>query len=330
MEPITPIINAANQRQGMDETTQAYRLFNGFYEGLPGLVLDRYGSTLVIFNHADPGEHREVIERISHWALTNLDGISSILLKERQSPENEIRSGRLLHGKSPQQQISEYDVHYALDLQMNQDAGFYLDTRHLRRWLYETMPGKRVLNTFAYTGSLGVAAGAGGAVQVIQTDLSKKFLNLAKRSWTLNQLDDEKCTYIPGDFFRVTGQMRREERLFDCVILDPPFFSDTDAGRIELERDTLRMVNKVRPLVAHRGWLVVVNNALYLPGVDFMAVLQALCDDEHLSYERMIPVPQDITGFPAMLTTSPPVDPSPFNHPTKIAVLRAFRKDQKT
>ena len=88
------------------------------------------------------------------------------------------------------------------------------------------------------------------------------------------------------------------------------------------------MINKLRPLVADGGWLISINNALYLSGVEYMESLEALCGDGYLEIEEIIPVPETFCGW----TESPlkeiyPADPSPFNHPTKIVVLKVRRKN---
>ena len=320
------IIHAINQRQTSLQP-EAYRLFNGFYEGLPGLVVDRYGSALVIFQHGRPGDHHGLIQDLSRWALDRFPGLQAVLLKERQHPDEHLRNGIIIQGNSLPQDIMEFGAKYALNLQMNQDASFYLDTRLLRRWLIEHMAGKRLLNTFAYTGSLGVAAGVGGAQAVTQTDLNQNFLQKAEDSWQLNHLPGENHKLIPGDFFRVMGRLRAQKRLFDCVILDPPYFSDTSAGRVDLLQGTVSLINKVRPLVGHEGLLVVVNNALYLSGEDFMREISTLCQSPYLHFHTIIPVPQDILGTPETIVDTPPVDPSPFNHPTKMVILKVQRKD---
>ena len=320
---------AVQERISSFENTDGFRLFNGFYEGVPGLVIDRYGETLVFSNHNEPGYGNKIIPMIAEWAKFNLSGIQSVLLKERNSPQKELVNGLLLSGKKLAQSINEFGVSYALDLQINQDASFYLDTRNLRRWLIENSKGLKVLNTFAYTGSLGVAAGAGDASRVIQTDLNPDFLDIAEQSWMLSGLDPGKCKILPGDFFRVTGKMRHSESLFGCVILDPPYFSTTEAGRVDLQDDIVPLINKVRPLVGHEGWLVIINNALFVSGKSFMDELNALCEGPYLSLEEIIPVPTDVTGYPDTIVDAPPVDPAPFNHPTKIAILKVFRKDQR-
>lgn len=321
------IKDAVDQRGSFFPSTNAYRLFNGYYEGIPGLVLDHYGSALVILDHAEPGENSILIDEISQWAMQHLTGLDAVLHKVRQSTDDRLRCGILRAGNTLPDVAREFGVQYALNLQMHQDASFYLDTRCLRKWLKENMAGKRVLNTFAYTGSLGVAAGAGGALQVVQTDLKEKYLHIAQQSWTLNNLPAGKVQHLPGDFFRVIGRMRNTEGLYDCIILDPPFFSSTDAGTVNLLGEMTRLINKVRPLVAHDGWLVVINNALFHQGAAYMAELDALCQSEYLAFETMIPIPADITGYPETITAKPPVDPAPFNHPTKIVILKVFRKD---
>jgi 23S rRNA (cytosine1962-C5)-methyltransferase len=266
---------------------------------------------------------------IVNWTEREYPEIQSILLKQRQSPNKDLVDGILISGKVLTQSIEEFGIIYAIDLQINQDASFYLDTRNLRQWLLEHLEGLRVLNTFAYTGSLGVAAGVGKASEVVQTDLNPAFLDIAEQSWMLNELDPGKCKIIPGDFFRITGRMRNSNDLYGCVILDPPYFSTTEAGRVDLQGEFIPLINKVRPLVAHEGWLVIINNALFVSGQAFMDELNILCESPYLSFEEIIPVPEDVTGYADTIVDSPPVDPSPFNHPTKIAILKVFRKDNR-
>lgn len=318
---------AAEKRTALAQQTEAYRLCNGFYEDLPGLVFDRYGPALVILDHTEPGTSDQVVAAAAAWGTAALTGVETVLHKQRAHSDEKFRQGVCLAGQQLPKQISELGVHYALDLQLHQDASFYLDTRNLRRWLRENMAGKRVLNTFCYTGSLGVAAGVGGASLVVQTDLNAKYLGFARQSWALNQLPASACQTVPGDFFRVVGRMRGQGLLFDCVILDPPFFSTTEAGRVDLLGQTTRLINKVRPLVAHEGHLVVINNALFLPGADFMSELDELCQSPYIELETTLPVPPDVTGYSETITTPPPTDPKPFNHPTKIAILKVTRKD---
>jgi len=210
---------------------------------------------------------------------------------------------------------------------MNRDASFYLDMRNLRAWLIENMRGKTVLNTFAYTGSLGVAALAGGATRVVQHDLSRQFLNVAKTSYTLNGFLIRNQDFLAADFFSLVSKLKRTNQLFDCVIIDPPFFSTTSKGRVDQVNESARLINKVRPLVNDGGTLIAINNALYVSGQDYMQTLDDLCRDGYLNVKELVPVPQDFTGYPETRIGKPITDPAPFNHSTKIAILEVKRKD---
>lgn len=305
----------------------AFRLFNGFSEGCPALAIDLYAATAVVGNYADPPEQgAALVEAARELLLTRLPWLRAIILKTRSAAEAAARQGVLIYGTEVDRRVREHGVWYAVDLTMNRDASLYLDTRNLRAWAIEQLAGKSVLNTFAYTGSLGVAAMAGGAARVLQLDLNRQFLNVAKTSYTLNGFPIDKQDFQSGDFFPHVSRFKRAGARFDCVFLDPPFFSTTQKGVVDLEHSQARLINKVRPLVADGGTLVAINNALYVGGAAYMAELEALCADGYLSIEQLIPVPENFTGYPHTRVAAPIVDPAPFNHPTKIAVLRVRRK----
>lgn len=304
----------------------ALRLFAGFYEGNPDLVIDLYARTLVIHNYADPPEAGQAAVRAAcDFLLSRLDWITAVVVKARHATDPAKRAGQLIYGRKPDTRIREHGVRYAINLLLNRDASFYLDTRNLRAWAMQHLRDKTVLNTFAYTGSLGAAAMAGGARRVVHLDANRAFLNLAKETYTLNGFPVHKADFIAGDFWAVTRHMRREGQTFDCVFLDPPFFATSGAGTVDLERNASRLINKARPLVGDGGWLVAVNNALFVSGRDYMRTLDALCADGFMQVEQLIPAPADVTSYPHTSIGAPPVDPAPFNHPTKIAVLRVRR-----
>jgi len=306
----------------------AFRLFNGFYEGWPALVADLYGRTLVLHNYDDsPASASALIEQAAQFYLAQLSWLRAVLIKTRYADMEPAKKGILLQGTSPDRFVRENGVWYAVDLQINQDAGFYLDTRHLREWLKAHLTGKTVLNTFAYTGSLGVSARAGGAARVVHLDLSRAFLNVAKASYSRNGFAVDRSDFIAGDFWPQISRLKQSGGRFDCVIVDPPLFSQTRHGTVDLVKAGMRVLNKVRPLIADGGTLVTINNALFVSGASYLAMLQGLCADGYLTIETLIPVPQDFLGGSAVEASALPADPAPFNHPTKIAVLRVRRKD---
>jgi len=313
--------------------TSAARLFNGFFEGWPQLAIDLYGTTVVVHDHGptaapahdDVAASEASLAVIEPWVREALPWVTAMWVKRRRSPVQAERNGIARFGVARCRKIRERGTWYALDLTLNRDASLYLDTRALRAWLEANVAGQRVLNTFAYTGSLGVAARAAPAQRVIQTDLNRAFLNVAKVSYGLNGWPVARADFRAGDFFDVASTLKKQGALFDCALVDPPFFSSTLRGTVDLQAELGRLLNKVRPLVGDGGRLVVVNNALFVSGAAYLKDLEALGAGGYLEVEALIPVDPDCAppGSRAPL----PADPAPFNHPTKIAVLRVKRKD---
>lgn len=310
--------------------TNVFRIFNGFLEGIPNIVLEIYGSTLLIIDHHKSSTFESgFYEQIRRISWESFPYLKTAILKTRDQKSEKDKNGTLLFGEETIQYVLENDIKYAVHFRMNQDSGFYIDTRNLRKWLKANLIGKDVVNTFAYTGSLGVAALAGGANKVIQSDLNSKFLDIARLSVQLNGISPSRNILMAGDFFRTISRLKNGKKLFDCVIIDPPFFSSTQAGKLELLNDSIRLVNKVRPIIRHQGSIVLVNNSLFLSGADFYQQVQSLCESGYVSVRETIPIAQDVTGFPDTIVSSPPTDPYPFNHSTKIVVLNINRKDER-
>lgn len=311
----------------------AFRLFNGFSEGWADLAIDVYARTAVVHDYARPlgddsaggigADAAVAIEVIRD----RLPWIHAIVSKTREAKSAEARRGVLVVGEVVDREVREHGVRYAVDPMINRDAGLYLDTRRLRAWALEHLRAKSVLNTFAYTCSLGIAARAAGASRVVDTDRNARFLDVGRASCALNGIAVRRGDFRVGDFWPVVSQLNRANERFDCVFLDPPFFAATDKGTVDLESNTTRLVNKVRPLVAHDGWLVAVNNGVYVSGAEYMAQLESLCASGYVSVEQLVPVDDDFLGDPSLRTSDPVRDPSPFVHSTKIAVLRIRRKD---
>ncbi len=290
-------------------------------------MVDLYATTAVIHNYADPVEHGvAAVDEASRVLQTCLPWIRVVILKTRNSPLAEERRGRILAGFIPDRAVREHDVWYAVDLRMNRDASLYLDTRNLRGWALQHLRGKTVLNTFAYTGSLGVAALAGGATRVVQLDHNGLFLNLAERSYEMNKLPVSKKDFIVGDFWDQVSRLKQNGRHFDCIFIDPPFFAVNQKGTVDMVNNSARMINKIRPLVNCGGHIATINNALYVSGREYMETLDKLCADGYLRIVELIPVPNDSTGYPQTRTGTTITDPAPFNHSTKIAILEVLRR----
>src|SRR5512140_2561885 len=108
----------------------AFRLFNGFTEGLPALTVDIYASTAILTNYADPPEAGEnpVVSALL-FLQERLPWIRTGILKTRNSKLPEEKRGKIVFGALPAQKVREHGVWYAVNPVMHQDAGLYLDTR---------------------------------------------------------------------------------------------------------------------------------------------------------------------------------------------------------
>ena len=219
-------------RLNIDHADTAMRLVNAESDGLPGIVIDRYGEVVALQCLTAGAEYwRDTIVA----CLAQLPGIASIYERSdvdvRQLEGLPQRTG-LLHGPDfpaciP---ITENGIQFLVDVKNGQKTGFYLDQRLNRRRVGELVRGLSVLNCFCYSGGFSLNALAGGADQVVSVDSSHDALELARQNLALNTLPAEKCTWLESDVFQLLRRFRDEGRHFDAIVLDPPKFAPTAAS----------------------------------------------------------------------------------------------------
>jgi 23S rRNA (cytosine1962-C5)-methyltransferase len=146
------------------------------------------------------------------------------------------------------------------------------------------------------------------------------------RAYTLNGFPINKSDFQVGDFWPRINRLKAADERFDCVFLDPPIYSATARGVVDLAQSYTRLINKVRPLIKHHGYLVAINNALFVSGATYLKEIESVCADGYLTIEELIPVPEDFIGGPRAQRAASVTDPAPFNHSTKIAMLKVRRK----
>jgi len=213
-----------------DVNTTAYRLVNADSDGLPGLIIDRYGDWLVTQFLGQGAEHwqKETIETIQ----TEARGIYNRSDAEIRTKEGLLPVTGVLAGEEPPDlvEITEHGLRFLVDMKQGHKTGFYLDQRDNRRRVAPYLVGREVLNSFAYTGAFGIYALAAGAKGVTHLESSAAALELARRHDVLNPSSDRTAPveYIRGDVFAELRRFRNEGRTFDAVILDPPKFATSD------------------------------------------------------------------------------------------------------
>jgi len=216
---------------------EARRLFHGrgmTLAGLEHLTIDWYPPLLLITSHQPLVAEQldELLRALDHAAPGRVE---AVILQQRQQQPPLLE---ILRGTLPDRPVArEAGLVYPLLLNQGVNHGFFLDMAGGRQWLRQYSRGKRVLNLFAYTCSLSVAALAGDAAQVVNLDMSKSALAVGRVAHQLNRLDDRRVSYLAHDLFKSFGKL---EQLgpFELVVIDPPaaqgrsFQADKDWPRI--------------------------------------------------------------------------------------------------
>ena len=211
---------------------QGLRLIHAESDGLPGVVADRYGDTVVVqLTPAGADKWRSAIADSLHKAT----GCARIY--ERSDVEVRKLEGLepvtgWIHGAAGEEElaIAENGVKMTVDIVGGHKTGFYLDQRDNRRRVAELARERRVLNCFCYTAGFSLQALAGGAREVVSVDSSGPALATAQRNLALNpQLDKSRALWREADVFAELRTLRAAGEHYDLVILDPPKFAHTAA-----------------------------------------------------------------------------------------------------
>ena len=229
------LVDALRRRAALPSAqTNGYRLVHGENDGLPGLILDRYGATAVLklYTAAWIPHLREVLA--AAMAVVPLERLVLRLSRHvQQHPAalHGLENGRVLLGPllDGPAAFVENGLTFEADVLQGQKTGFFLDQRDNRARVEALARGKTVLNVFAYTGGFSLYAARGGATQIVSLDLSRPALAQAERHFKLNRsippVAAARHEILAGDAFAALTQLRKDRRRFDLVVLDPPAFA---------------------------------------------------------------------------------------------------------
>ena len=228
------IAAAVARRQALPELKgqQGLRLIHAESDGLPGVIADQYGDTVVVqLTSAGADKWRKAIVA----GLVKATGCARIY--ERSDSDVRGLEGLeptvgWLHGEAPTGGLSidENGVRLAVDVVGGHKTGFYLDQRDNRAWLRSVAADKEILNCFCYTGGFSLQALAGGARSVLSIDSSGPALAQARANLALNsQLPAECAEWLEADVFQALRDFRKAGRTFDLIVLDPPKFAPSAA-----------------------------------------------------------------------------------------------------
>lgn len=224
---------AIDVRQKLNIASQstAYRLIYAESDGIPGLIVDRYGD-LLVFQSLTAGSEfwKDILADLllEETSLLAVYERSDADVRELEGLEDRVGvlRGDLASFLFP---ISEHHLNFNINLRSGHKTGFYLDQRANRMRVRELARDKDVLDGFCYTGGFSLNALAGEANSVVSIDSSGEALEFLKENISLNNLDASRQTSLEGDVFQLLRRFRDEGRSFDMIILDPPKFAPTSA-----------------------------------------------------------------------------------------------------
>lgn len=252
----------------------AYRLIHGEGDLLPGLVVDRYDSVLVvqISTAGMQAIEKDVIEALIECvkpSAVHVRSTSAIRELEGLQPREET-----VHGTVPEVvQIKENGLLFDVPILKGQKTGWFYDHRENRQLLQKYCQGKRVLDAFGYLGAWGINALAGGASDVVAIDSSQAACDGAAQNAKLNQFD-AKYSVVKSDVAEYLAKLKdNDSEKFDVIVLDPPAFIQRAKDKRNGTEKYRKINSLATRLLAKNGLLVSASCSHHLTEPDLQRVM---------------------------------------------------------
>ena len=229
-------------------------------------IIDVYKDMIYVAEYKS--KHKLSEEDYETWLNTSLEIIQQVFgvekdnvflkLRERQKGEQQYSK---LNQEKKELIVDEHGLSFIVNLSDYLDTGLFLDHRLTRQKVKELAKDKRVLNLFSYTGSFTVYAASGGANKITTVDLSKTYINWAKRNLTYNKLyDDTKHEFLQIDVLQYLKTVAPKS--YDLIILDPPTFSNSKRMEdiLDIQRDHVTIINQCLNILDDNGILIFSSN----------------------------------------------------------------------
>ncbi|GAB2675634.1 bifunctional 23S rRNA (guanine(2069)-N(7))-methyltransferase RlmK/23S rRNA (guanine(2445)-N(2))-methyltransferase RlmL [Aliiglaciecola aliphaticivorans] len=244
------------------QNTNCYRLYDA---DLPeyNVAIDRYDDWLVVQEYAAPKDipEQKTRKRLHDvlLALPEVTGVNSaqIVVKTRQKQKGSEQYQKVAE-KKVTLEVYENGAKFLVNLSDYLDTGLFLDHRITREIVQQRSRNKDVLNLFAYTGSVSVHAGLGGAKSVTTVDMSKTYINWAKQNVQLNNI---QCAneFIQADCI---NWLADHQQTYDLIFIDPPSFSNSKRmdSTWDVQRDYLQLIEHAAKRLNNNGEIIFSNN----------------------------------------------------------------------
>ncbi len=244
---------------------ECFRIYDRDIPELP-FALDLYADRAHLQEYSKPlmeGRAQRQWLGAMHEATAQALGLPSknVVLKQRhgQRPDEQYRK---LAASAQDFVVREGGHRFIVNLTDHLDTGLFLDHRQTRALVASLARGRRVLNLFCYTASFSVYAAANQAASTTSVDLSKTYLDWARRNFELNGLDFGRNRLVQADVLRFLAEERASRDRYELIILDPPSFSNSKRmqGVLDVQRDHVALIRGCLSLLAPGGDLLFSTN----------------------------------------------------------------------
>ena len=244
---------------------ECFRVYDRDIPELP-FALDLYADRAHLQEYSRPVME---VRAQRYWLMAMHDAAAQALnippervtLKQRhgQRPDDQYRK---LAASAKDFVVREGGHRFIVNLTDHLDTGLFLDHRATRALVGTLAAGRRVLNLFCYTGSISVYAAKGKAASTTSVDLSKTYLDWARRNFELNGLDIGRNRLVQADVVRFLEEERASKVRYDLIVLDPPSFSNSKRmqGVLNVQRDHIALIRGCLALLAPGGELLFSTN----------------------------------------------------------------------
>jgi 23S rRNA (cytosine1962-C5)-methyltransferase len=284
-----------HRRDGLfDEQTTGYRLINGESDGWPGLVLDRYETTLVLklYTAAWLPQLEEVLQLIAERCLSErvILRLSRNIQRIAQTQFN-LSDGQVLCGLPLKCSVifRESGLRFEADVLRGQKTGFFLDQRENRRRVEPLARNREVLNAFSFSGGFSLYAARGGARSVTDIDISAHALESAKRNFDLNEINpavkNGRHETIQADAFEWLAA--NPDRKFDLIILDPPSLAKREAERAGAIQAYGKLARHGITHLRSGGILVAASCSAHVSAEEFFRVVRETARNSHREFQEI-------------------------------------------
>jgi len=244
---------------GLVGADHAYRLIHGGGDGLPGFTCDVLGRVAIVYAYAEGLRALGKTLAESIVGFTKLDG-AVVKLRARGGAGEVVQD---VVGKVAETAIvTEHGVPYEVHPLGGLNVGLFTDMREHRRGLARFAAGKRVLNLFSYTASLGVACARAGAAAVTNVDTSDGVQAWARGNFGRSGfVADSRWRFVTSEAGRYLARAIRDKEQFDLVLIDPPGASSGGGASWALGRDYPELIAKAAAVIPRDGLLWLASNA---------------------------------------------------------------------